>query len=32
MAGQRSIGSHGFTQENENMCRVTTSRDRYPVG
>ena len=32
MVGQRPIGSHGFIHENENMCRVTANRDRYPVG
>ena len=27
--GQRLTGSHGSIHENENMCRVIASRDRY---
>ena len=29
--GQHPIGSHGCIHENENMCRVIASRDRYPL-
>ena len=27
--GQRLTGSHGCIHENENMCRVIASKDRY---
>ena len=29
--GQRPTGSYGCIHENENMCRVIASRDRYPL-
>ena len=32
MVGQRLTGSHSCIHENENMCRVIASRDRYPSG
>ena len=28
--GQRPTGSHGCVHENENMCQVIASMDRYP--
>ena len=32
MVGQCPIRSHGCIHENENMCRVIASRDRYSIG
>ena len=30
--GQRPTGSYGCIHENEHMCQVIASRDRYPLG